>query len=95
MASETPGRPFRAHETAPLDTPAALAMSTIVGRLIVWFPPPVSAPPHVGNLPARTECGRAERRPFAVRRTRGRKGRMRDTAAANGQDSRHIVDGLG
>ncbi len=30
--AETPGWPFRAYDTAPLETPARLAMSAIVGR---------------------------------------------------------------
>ena len=32
VAAETPGRLFSAYDTAPLDTPAALAMSAMVGR---------------------------------------------------------------
>ncbi|GAA2310217.1 hypothetical protein GCM10010149_70700 [Nonomuraea roseoviolacea subsp. roseoviolacea] len=32
LASDTPGRSFRAYETATLDTPARRAMSAIVGR---------------------------------------------------------------
>src|SRR5262245_36502283 len=32
VASDTPGWPFRAYDTAPLDTPARSAMSAIVGR---------------------------------------------------------------
>src|SRR5690242_11871725 len=32
VASETPGCPLSAYETAPLDTPARRAMSAIVGR---------------------------------------------------------------
>ncbi len=32
VSGEMPGRPFRAKETAPLDTPAACATSLIVGR---------------------------------------------------------------
>src|SRR4051812_47202274 len=32
VASETPGCPFSAYDTAPLDTPARRAMSAIVGR---------------------------------------------------------------
>src|SRR5690349_11934111 len=32
VASETPGWPLRAYDTAPLDTPARRAMSAIVGR---------------------------------------------------------------
>ena len=31
VASLTPGRPFSANDTAPLDTPARFAMSAIVG----------------------------------------------------------------
>ncbi|GIF36318.1 hypothetical protein Axi01nite_06290 [Actinoplanes xinjiangensis] len=32
VASETPGWPLSAYDTAPLDTPARRAMSAIVGR---------------------------------------------------------------
>ena len=32
VSSEMPGRPFRANDTAPLETPAAVATSVIVGR---------------------------------------------------------------
>ncbi len=32
VASETPGRPFNAYDTAPIDTPAWAAMSLIVSR---------------------------------------------------------------
>src|SRR5687768_9348139 len=32
VASDTPGCPFSAYDTAPLDTPALRAMSAIVGR---------------------------------------------------------------
>ncbi len=35
VCGATPGRSFRAKETAPLDTPAALATSLIVGRGIL------------------------------------------------------------
>lgn len=33
VASDTPGWPFRAYETAPLETPACRAMSAMVGLL--------------------------------------------------------------
>ncbi len=32
VSAETPGRSFRANDTAPFDTPAARATSAIVGR---------------------------------------------------------------
>ena len=35
---ETPGRPFRAKETAALDTPARAATSEIVGFVAIWGP---------------------------------------------------------
>ena len=35
VSSETPGRPFSAYETAPLETPARRAMSLMVTRLMV------------------------------------------------------------
>jgi hypothetical protein len=33
VSSDTPGRPLSAYDTAPVDTPAAFAMSEMVGRL--------------------------------------------------------------
>ncbi|GHH59429.1 hypothetical protein GCM10018781_02610 [Kitasatospora indigofera] len=43
MASDTPGRPLRAYDTAPLDTPAARATSLMVGRLTRAPVPPSAA----------------------------------------------------
>ena len=41
VASATPGRSFRANETAPRETPAARATSAIVGRAAMRFTKPV------------------------------------------------------
>src|SRR4029450_4808266 len=38
VASDTPGWPLRAYETAPLETPARWAMSAIVGRCFTRSP---------------------------------------------------------